>query len=177
MVEKFLKRSSWIDIIISIIFIFFGGLLALKPEETLGAISIILGITIIAMGVLKLIEYFSSEVKEDYLLTFALVLVIFGVVVLFANNSIIAFFRVLLGIWVLVDGIMDLETALAWKDTKSPYWLTSLVLSIFMMFAGLLILVNQNIVLTTMGILIIVYGIFDIVDRIIFMKKIKDFEK
>ena len=177
MVEKFLKRSSWIDIIISILFILFGGLLAFKPEQTLGAISIILGITIIAMGVLKLIEYFSSEVKEDYLLTFALVLVIFGVVVLFANNSIIAFFRVLLGIWVLVDGIMDLETALAWKDTKSPYWLTSLVLSIFMMFAGLLILVNQNIVLTTMGILIIVYGIFDIVDRIIFMKKIKDFEK
>ena len=177
MIEKFLKRSSWIDIVISIIFIFLGGLFALKPEQTLGAISIILGITIVAFGVLKLIEYYSSETKDDYLLTLSLVLVIFGVIVIFASDSIIAFFRVLLGLWILVDGIMDLETALAWKDTKSPYWLTSLVLSIFMMFAGLIILVNQNIVLTAMGIIIIVYGIFDIVDRIIFMKKLKDFTK
>ena len=84
MFEKFLKRSSWTDIVISIIFIIFGVLLIAKPEETKGAISIILGILFIAMGVLKLIEYYTSETKDDLMLTVALVAVIFGVVILFS---------------------------------------------------------------------------------------------
>lgn len=61
MFEKFLKRSSWTDIVISIIFILFGALLIAKPNEMIAAISIIFGIVFIAMGVLKLIEYFTSE--------------------------------------------------------------------------------------------------------------------
>ena len=46
MFEKFLRRSSWTDIVISIIFVLFGALFVIKPNETVGAISIILGITI-----------------------------------------------------------------------------------------------------------------------------------
>ena len=69
MLEKFLKRSSWTDIVISIIFLLFGVLLIVKPNETLDAVSVILGIVFISMGVLKLVEYYTSDTKEDYLLT------------------------------------------------------------------------------------------------------------
>ena len=86
MFEKFLKRSSWTDIVISIIFVIFGVLLVAKPEATVGAISVILGILFIAMGALKLIEYYTSDTKEDLLLTVALVAVIFGIIVIFKIN-------------------------------------------------------------------------------------------
>ena len=43
--------------------------------------------------------------------------------------------------------------------------------------AGIIILINQQIVLTAVGILIIIYGIMDIIDRFIFMKKIDDYMK
>ena len=112
MFEKFLKRSSWTDIVISIIFVIFGVLLVAKPEATVGAISVILGILFIAMGALKLIEYYTSDTKEDWLLTVALVAVIFGIVILFASDSVLAFFRVILGIWIIVTGVMDLQTIL-----------------------------------------------------------------
>ena len=46
-----------------------------------------------------------------------------------------------------------------------------------MIFAGIVILINQQIVLTAVGVIIIIYGIFDIIDRIIFMKKIDDYMK
>ena len=95
MFEKFLKRTSWTDIIISIIFVIFGILLIVKPEETYGAISIIFGVVVIAMGILKLVEYYTSETKEDYLLTMALIAVIFGVIIIFAADSILSFFRVI----------------------------------------------------------------------------------
>ncbi len=177
MFEKFLKRSSWTDIVISLIFVLFGTLLVAKPSETLGAISIILGIVFIAMGVLKLVEYYTSETKEDYLLTIALITVILGIVILFASDSILSLFRVILGIWIIVAGIMDLQTILAWRQVKSPYWTVTLILSMLMILAGLIILINQNILITTMGIMIIIYAILDIIDRIIFMKKINDYMK
>ena len=177
MFEKFLKRSSWTDIVISIIFIIFGVLLIAKPEETQGAISIILGILFIAMGVLKLIEYYTSETKDDLMLTVALVAVIFGVVILFASDAVLTFFRVILGVWIIVTGVMDLQTILIWKQVRSPYWTVALLLAIFMILSGIIILVNQGIVLTVLGGLIIAYGILDIIDRLIFMKKINDYMK
>lgn len=175
MFEKFLKRSSWTDIVISIIFILFGALLVTKPEETVGAISIILGVVFIAMGVLKLVEYYTSDTREDYLLSIALIAVIFGVIVLFASDAILSLFRIILGIWIIVAGIMDLQTILIWKQVKSPYWVAALLFSILMMLAGLIILINKNILLTTMGIIVIVYAVLDIIDRIIFMMKIDDY--
>ena len=177
MFEKFLKRSSWTDIVISIIFIIFGVLLIATPEETKGAISIILGILFIAMGVLKLIEYYTSETKDDLMLTVALVAVIFGVVILFASDAVLTFFRVILGVWIIVTGVMDLQTILIWKQVRSPYWTVALLLAIFMILSGIIILVNQGIVLTVLGGLIIAYGILDIIDRLIFMKKINDYMK
>ena len=177
MFEKFLKRSSWTDIVISIIFIIFGVLLVAKPEETKGAISIILGILFIAMGVLKLIEYYTSETKDDLMLTVALVTVIFGVIILFASDAVLTFFRVILGVWIIVTGVMDLQTILMWKQVKSPYWTITLIFTLLMILAGIVILINQEIVLTAVGVLIIVYGILDIVDRFIFMKKINDYMK
>ena len=177
MFEKFLKRSSWTDIVISIIFIIFGVLLVAKPEETKGAISIILGILFIAMGVLKLIEYYTSETKDDLMLTVALVAVIFGVIILFASDAVLTFFRVILGVWIIVTGVMDLQTILIWKQVRSPYWTVTLLLTIFMILSGIIILVNQGIVLTVLGGLIIIYGILDIIDRLIFMKKINDYMK
>lgn len=177
MVEKFLKRSSWTDIVISIIFVLFGALLIAKPNETVGAISIILGILFIAMGVLKLVEYYTADTKEDWLLTVALISVVLGIVILFASDAILSVFRVIVGIWIIATGIMDLQTTLVWKEVKSPYWTAAVALSMAMMLAGIIILVNQNILLTTMGIIIIIYAILDIIDRIIFMKKINDYKK
>ena len=177
MFEKFLKRSSWTDIVISIIFVLFGALLIAKPNETVGAISIILGILFIAMGVLKLVEYYTSDTKEDLLLTTALIAVILGAIILFASDAILSLFRVIVGIWILATGIMDLQTTLVWKEVKSPYWTVAVLLSILMMFAGIVILVNQNILVKTMGIIIVIYGVLDIVDRVIFMRKISDYIK
>lgn len=177
MVEKFLKRSSWTDIVISIIFVLFGVLLIAKPNETVGAISIILGILFIAMGVLKLVEYYTADTKEDWLLTVALISVVLGIVILFASDAILSVFRVILGIWIIATGIMDLQTTLVWKEVKSPYWTAAVALSMAMMLAGIIILVNQNILFTTMGIIIVIYGILDIIDRFIFMKKINNYMK
>lgn len=175
--EKLLKRSSWTDIIISIIFIILGVLLITKPEETLGAISMILGILFIAMGILKLVEYYTSKVKNDLLLTTALIAVIFGVIVLFASGTITTLFKIIVGIWIIGVGVMDLQTTLIWKEVKSPYWTVAVLLSLLMIMSGMIIIMAENILPKIVGIIIVIYGILDIIDRIIFIKKVDNYIK
>ena len=177
MFEKILKRSSWTDIVISLIFVLFGVLFIVKPDETLNAISTLLGLVFIAIGALKLIEYFTSDTKDDYLLTIALVAVVFGVIVLFCSDAILSLFRIILGLWIIATGVMDLQTTLIWKDLKSVYWTLALLFSMLMIVAGIIILISQNILITTIGVITIIYAVLDIIDRFIFMKKMKDYLK
>lgn len=176
MFEKYLKRSNWTDIIISLIFILFGGLLVARPEATVAAISILLGILFIAMGLLKLIEYYTSDPKEDMLLTFSLISVVIGIIIICVPGKMMDLFGVIVGLWIIVVGIMDLQVVLTWREVKSPYWTTSLLLTILMILAGIIIVVNQAILPKTIGVLVIIYGILDIIDRVIFMKKVSDFK-
>ena len=64
MLEKILKRASWSDIIVSIIFIVFGVMLVTNPGTIISMLSVILGGIFVAIGAFKVIEYFSKG-KED----------------------------------------------------------------------------------------------------------------
>ena len=60
MLEKFLKKSSWTDIVVSLIFILFGTMLITNPSSIMSIIAIILGGICIIMGILKIVDYFST---------------------------------------------------------------------------------------------------------------------
>ena len=174
MFEKFLKRTSWEDIVVAAVFVVLGILLAVKPTEMVSVISILLGAIFIIMGCLKILEYFTTEPKEDYLLTMALVSVIFGVILILCYDVLVAIFAVILGLWMIVSGVMDFQTALVWKEVKSSFWTLTVVLSMLIIIAGIVILVNGSLAIRTIGIITIIYAIFDIIERVIFMKKMKE---
>ena len=173
--EKFLKKSSWSDIVVSLIFILFGILLIARPDSIISVISILLGGIMIIIGGLKLIDYFSNDRKDSYLLAISVVAIIAGIVVMFCSDIILSVFRILIGIWIIYSGIMNLQTAIVWKDYKSRLWLTSLILSILTIIAGIYILVNSGAILQTIGIIIVTYGIIDIIESVIFIKKIDNY--
>lgn len=175
MFEKFLKRSNWTDIVISLLFAFLGILLIAKPVEMVSVISILLGTVLFMMGVLKLVDYFTSKDREDYLLTIALIAVILGVIVLFCADVITGIFRILLGIWIIAAGIKNFQTTLVWKDTKSGLWTVTLVCSMLMIIAGIVVLVSNTLVMQIVGVVILIYAILDIISRMIFIKKVKNY--
>lgn len=175
MFEKFLKRTNWTDIVISLLFVILGILLIMKPSEMISVISILLGAILFIIGFLKLVDYFTSKDKEDYLLTFALVAVVLGVIVLFCSDVITGIFRVLLGIWIIASGIKNFQTSLVWKDTKSGLWTVTVLCSLLMIVAGIVILVSTTLAFRIVGIVILIYAILDIIARTIFIKKVQDY--
>lgn len=175
MFERILKRSNWTDIVISVVFVLLGLLLVVKPVEMVSVISILLGATFIIIGVLKWMDYFTSRDKEDYLLTIALISVIFGVIVLFCSDVIAGVFRIILGIWVIASGIKNFQTSLAWKDVKSGLWTVTILCSMLMIVAGIIILVSTELALQIVGVIILIYALLDLITRAIFIKKVKNY--
>ena len=175
MFDNFLKRTSWIDIIISMLFVILGVLLMIKPSEVMSVIYILLGMILFIMGFLKLVDYFTSKDKEDYLLTFALISTVLGVIVLCCSDVITGIFRIVLGIWIIASGIRNFQTSLVWKEVKSGLWTITVLCALLMIIAGIVILVSRTLAIRIVGITIVIYAVLDIITRTIFMKKIQDY--
>ena len=173
--KKLLKKSGWTDIIISLIFVFFGIMLISRPEAIVSVISIVLGGIFIVMGILKIVDYYSNGKQDNYLLAIAVVMILVGIIVMFCTNVILSVFRILIGIWIIYSGIMNLQTSIIWKDYKSRVWLITLLLAIATIIVGIYILVNTGAILQTIGVAILIYGIVNIIESFIFVKKVDNY--
>lgn len=173
--EKFLKKSSWTDMIVSFLFILFGIMLVARPETIMSMISILLGAICIIMGALKAIDYFASGKTDNYLLAIAIVAIIAGIIIMFCADIIASVFRILIALWIIYSGIMNLQTTIVWKDYQSKLWLATLLLAIATILAGIYILMNNGAMLQIIGGIIIAYGIMDVIESAIFIKKIENY--
>lgn len=173
--KKFLKKSGWTDIIVSLIFVIFGIMLISRPEAIVSVISILLGAIFIVMGVLKIIDYYSNGKQDNYLIAMAVVMILVGIIIMFCADIILSIFRVLIAIWIIYSGIMNLQTAIVWKDYKSRLWLVTLILAIATIVVGIYILVNTGAILQTIGVAILIYGLVDIIESFIFIKKVDNY--
>lgn len=177
MLEKILKRASWSDIVVSVFFIVFGILLVSNPNAIVSMISIILGGIFVAIGIFKIIEYVSQGKEDNYLIGIGCAAILAGIVIMFATGIILSIFRIIIGIWIIYTGIMNLQTSAVWKDFKSRLWLATVIGSIITIIVGIFILANSGAILETIGMLIIIYGIIDIIERIIFIKNVDNYMK
>mgnify|MGYP001624478136 FL=1 len=173
--KEFLKRSGWTDLIISLIFILFGIMLMARPETIMAIISNVLGLIFIVMGILKIIQYYSTGKINKYLIPMSTILIIVGIVVMFCTEIILSLFRILIAIWIIYTGIMNFHTSIVWKEYKSKLWVTTLILSFVMILAGIYVLVNSGAIIQTIGIILVLYGIVDIIENIIFIKKVDNY--
>ena len=177
MLEKFLKKSGWTDLILSLIFIIFGIILIANPEVVMASISIILGVIFIVLGIMKIANYFYTSKMDNYFLAVGIISIIIGIVIMFFSDVIESFFRILIAVWIIYSGIMNLQITISWKDYKSKLWIFSIILSILTLLAGIYILVNSGAIFQTIGVIILGYGIMDVIENIIFIKKVDNYLK
>lgn len=175
MLEKILKRASWSDVAISAVFIIVGILLTTNPGIVTTMLSVILGGIFVALGAFKIIEYVSKGKQDNYLLGIGAVAILAGIIIMFATGIILSLFRIIIGVWMLYTGIMNMQTVIVWKDYQSRLWLTTLIGSVLTLIAGIFILVNSGAIIQAIGWIIIFYGVIDIIERLIFIKNVDNY--
>lgn len=170
MLKNFLKRTSGMDILISIIFILFGIVLIINPQAIISIISFVLGAMFILIGILKIINYFADGNRVSYHLAMGITAIILGIVVMFATDFILSAFRIIIGLWIIYSGIMNLQTTIIWKEYTSKVWISSCILSVILILAGFYVLICSGSIFNIIGAIIVFYGIINIVQNAMFMK-------
>lgn len=176
-IKKILKKSGTIGIIESLIFAILGAILIAKPEETVKVISYIIGAGLIIIGSYKIFNYIQDKGKNDlynYQLIYGVMAIVIGLIAIIYSSTIGTVFRIIIGIWIIYSAVVRASSALKLKNINSKVWIYTLILAVAMFACGLYVVLNEGTVIVTIGILMIVYAVMDIIENIIFLNHLNE---
>ena len=173
--NKILKKVGFSSIVVSLIFAILGLVLIMKPEGTVKFISYIIGTMFILVGIVRIMTYVFSKNKYDfynYDMLFGIISILIGIVAIIYTDTIGTIFRIIVGIWIIYSGLTRIDLSIKLKELNSIVWTYSLGLSVTMLLGGIYILVNSGAIVITIGVLMLVYAIIDIIESVFFMKNV-----
>lgn len=157
-----LKRLSIITIIASVII---GIVLIVKPDTALQTVSIICGVTVILLGIGSWIYYFAKD-NSVFMAVMGTLALIAGIVICAKYRTIISFFLVIFGIFLIVSGVIDFISALDARHTGVGGWLVSLIMSFAIVILGVTVTINpfDSMIFVTrlLGVSLIAYAVMDL---------------
>ncbi len=179
--KNYMKKLSQLSMYTSIIFIVIGLFLIIKPATTLSLISYVLGLVILVNGIITLIRYYSSREKSnlfDFGLILGIVEVVIAVIFISKPTAIASIIPLILGIWILVNGIFKLQFALNLKISKNDSWIYSCVIASLSILLGLVLILNPfegAVVITQIiGGFLVGYAILDFLQSRTIKKTLQD---
>ena len=178
MIKEYIKKYNRSSIITSILMIIVAILLIVKPIKAMEWIIIFLSAIIIIDGIFDFINYFKSD-KETKLYSFGLIEglleVLAGILVILNKDVLIAFLPLILGSWIILKNIIKIQLAINLKQFCSDWYLL-LIFAILSLLFGILIILNPFSVITITllsGIFLLITEIFNLIENIYFMIKLK----
>ena len=110
--EVRIRKMNITSIIFSIIFILIGTFLLARPEDAIHLVSYALGIILLVWGVISVVQFFSNKESQSYLefgFIVGVFVLIFGIIILVKPDTIASIIPLLLGIWMLINGVTKLS--------------------------------------------------------------------
>lgn len=168
-----IEYSNTNSLISAIVFLILGIILFTNPGGLVEFISYIIGGFLIVVGLINLIAY-SRELKKTNIsnktpLTTGIILVTIGIIAIFASSFIETLIRFIAGAWILYSGVIRLINAINNKEENS--FIARLVIAILLICAGFYTIFRANLVFSTIGLLLVIYSVLEIVGYIFYSKK------
>lgn len=182
------KKVYRMSIVSSIILFLFGLLLIFNAEGFIKSISAIIGIVLLLIGIFPVVDYFRYR-KDGILAGIGLISGIFcivcGLMFLLNETMLMILIPVFIGVWMIINGINKLQIAFEIRDEEEKSWVITFIFSIIIIVLGAYFIINPingaELVTQTLGIIICIYAMLDIIDciliRIKFKKTVNDMKE
>lgn len=168
-VKSYSTQSSLIS---SIIFFILGGILFTSADKVISFLSIAIGIILATTGIVFLVLYFISikklEQNKKYLIN-GIVTLIVSIIFIFFSGVIEQFIRFIVGGWILFSGIIRLVNVLS-MNNKNTKFFPLLIVSILLIIVGIYTIVIGNIILSSVGLIMMIYAGIEIIGYIFYSK-------
>ena len=136
---KIMKAAKVGYIIMSLLFGILGILLLIMPKAVLPVLAVVFGALLILFGVVKLIGYFSRDLFRlafQYDLALGIFMIVLGIVTIVKTEQLMVFISIILGIYVLMDGLLKIQIALDSRIFGIGQWWLIMIAAIMAGIAG-----------------------------------------
>lgn len=172
-----LKQSAWIAILESLATAIIGIFLIAWPDVVIKVIAYVVGVFFIVKGGFQIISYFMVKGQNDFFnnnLLFGVISVLIGIVALVMGEEIAHVFRVVIGIWLIYESLVRMNTAIKLHTAKIDVWKYIVILALCMLVVGVFITFYSGAVITLIGWMMVLTGIFGIIGDIMFVQYVND---
>jgi len=172
-IMKYLKSSFLSSIGLTIL----GFLLFFQAEITIVSISYVIGGILVAIGTLALIRYINQlhkNVKNELDIIYGLGTIILGIVVISNPKAIASIIPFVLGIIMIISSSAKLQIGLQMRKDNNHTWVFTTITSLLTLMCGILLIFNPfagaKFITKVIGILLLIYGIIDMISSILIKK-------
>lgn len=169
---KVKSYSSQSSLISSIIFFIIGAILFTNAEKVVSTMAFIIGIILATIGIVEFIVYLKKRKdgeNQPIDLGRGIALIAISLIFIFASNIVEQIIRFIIGAWILFSGISRLISVLTFSN-KNTKFLPLLIVSFLLIGIGIYTIVVGDVVLSTIGIIMMIYAAIDIIGYIFYTK-------
>ena len=177
-----LKKYTLGLIILFIAAIIIGVFMVMYPDISLTTLGVIVALFMIFNGILLIlidIKMWSYGIPFDGLLQ-GILRIILGVLLFQNPDTLSVYIGIVLGIWIIISGFGSIKLAWSLRKTEAP-WVLMMILGILNILVGAAVLYSPVLAsmafTTSVGIVLIVHAIINIVYIIELRKNFKELEK
>ncbi|MBR3115798.1 DUF308 domain-containing protein [Candidatus Saccharibacteria bacterium] len=174
-VSNDIKRSAWSAVIESLALIVLGVLFIVLQDTMIRVLAYIIGTFFIIKGGFQIINYFIEKGQSDFFnngLLSGVVSVLIGLAALFVGEDIANVFRIIIGVIIIYEALVRINTASKLATVKIDSWKYILIIALIMLVIGVFITFNTGAVVTLIGWMMILTGVIGIVGDAMFIQHV-----
>lgn len=182
--ENYIRKIGMSSIAISTLLIVISLFLIFKPISALGVLIVMFGYVLVLDGLIHFISY--TKIKDEYRffsyeLAEAIIDIALGFVVVCNVSSIETILPIVLGIWIILEGILKLQIAFNIRGIRDTKWGLMLVLSLVSIALGIAIMLNPatsfELIIKLSGTVLLMTQLFNIYDDVYILTQVKEVKK
>ncbi len=176
--NKFIFSTILVNIIIALL----GVVMMFLPDASSKLIGILVGISFLINGLISIYKYFNRDGAKLYSfnLLFGILSIIASVLLFLYPYSVMKFVTVCLGIYLILEGTMDINYGRWFKIGNEDSWLITIVSGVLLIMFGIIVIINPFVLISVtmvIGLFLLIMAIFKITNLIMLKQRAKEIVK
>lgn len=168
-----IKKLAWSAVMESLALIILGVLFIVLQDTIVKILAYLIGVFFLVKGGFQIVSYYMEKGQNDLFnngLLSGVISVLIGVALLLVGEDIANVFRVVIGVIIIYESLVRINTASKLSVAKINAWKYILVVALIMLVIGIFVTFNSGAVITLVGWMMIISGIIGIVGDAVFIQ-------
>lgn len=170
-----IKSAAWSAVVESFALMILGILFVIWPDTMIKILAYLVGAFFIIKGGYQVISYYVEKGQSDFLnnnLLVGIISILIGIAALVIGEDIAKIFRVIIGIIVIYESLVRINTAAKLSSVGVASWRYILVLALIMLVLGIFITFNTGAIVALIGWLMVLTGLIGLIGDVMFIKHV-----